>query len=830
MFIASTMTSPSNTTLRSSAMSFPGPRAELLGLIQRRYRNSFIGQAYFDDMARTYSAARIAFNRSIRNDINMRVFEAVACGSMLMTNDLSDNGLAELFRDGVHLATYRDGDDLLDKLAFYLEREALRERIAAAGRAEAIAKHTYAHRMETILRRAEEALSTASMVQPLAVAANGVGERRRRGASRSERPPVRIRSGRSIAIRRVAPTYNQNRTSRSVLLRISPPRGRALVPETARRVLDIGCGAGRLGEAIKQRQQAKVSGIELDADAAAAARERLDHVWAGDIEELDLEIPPGSFDAIVCADVLEHLREPARVLERLREWLAPTAASSPASPTCGITASFGRCCKATGPMNQPGCSIGRICDSSLAARSRSSFHRAGFAIEGMWSVNGPGDDPAQRNGAGGPVQLGGLSIGGLSQSDADEFYTYQFLVRAQPLPVPDYGLTSIVIVTYNEIGFTRQCLDSIRLLTDEPYELIVVDNGSTDGSVEYLRAMGDVRLIENESNRGFPAAANQGMSVATGQAGAAAQQRRGGDNGLARPHAAGTSGRRCRSVGLVGPRSNFVSGPQQIEVGYENIAELDGFAWDFGKAQNGVIVDVNRLVGFCLLIKREVIDAIGLLDEQFGIGCFEDDDYCLRAIAAGFRAVIAGDAFRASLWKPHISGQRRRCRLAHAREPRSGSWQSGRPTAMAAHGPSTSTRRRETGPRRTAAGRAGAVRSRHRARGWAAAAARPGETPKLSLCMIVRDNASTIAACLESIRPWVDEMIVVDTGSVDETPRIVESFGAKLFHFPWCDDFSAARNESLRHATGDWLFWMDSDDTIPRRVRARAETSCRASE
>ena len=78
---------------------------------------------------------------------------------------------------------------------------------------------------------------------------------------------------------------------------------------------------------------------------------------------------------------------------------------------------------------------------------------------------------------------------------------------------------------------------------------------------------------------------------------------------------------------------------------YENIAELDGFAWDFGKAQNGVIVEVNRLVGFCLLIKREVIDAIGLLDEQFGIGYFEDDDYCLRAIAAGFRPVIAGDGF-----------------------------------------------------------------------------------------------------------------------------------------------------------------------------------------
>ena len=92
--------------------------------------------------------------------------------------------------------------------------------------------------------------------------------------------------------------------------------------------------------------------------------------------------------------------------------------------------------------------------------------------------------------------------------------------------------------------------------------------------------------------------------------------------------------------------------------------------------------------------------------------------------------------------------------------------------------------------------------------------------------MIVRDNARTLPACLESIRPWVDEMVIVDTGSVDETPRIVESFGGRLFHFPWCDDFSAARNESLRHALGDWLFWMDSDDTIPphcgRGLRALA--------
>ena len=84
----------------------------------------------------------------------------------------------------------------------------------------------------------------------------------------------------------------------------------------------------------------------------------------------------------------------------------------------------------------------------------------------------------------------------------------------------------------------------------------------------------------------------------------------------------------------------------------------------------------------------------------------------------------------------------------------------------------------------------------------------------LSLCMIVRNSSKTLGACLESIRPWVDEMIVVDTGSTDDTPELAASFGARVFHYPWPDSFSIARNESVRHARGKWILWMDSDDTI----------------
>src|SRR5205807_2345956 len=76
-------------------------------------------------------------------------------------------------------------------------------------------------------------------------------------------------------------------------------------------------------------------------------------------------------------------------------------------------------------------------------------------------------------------------------------------------------------------------------------------------------------------------------------------------------------------IGLVGPCSNFVSGEQQVPVSYKDLAALDTFADEWAGRNAGAIVDTDRLVGFCLLIRREVIEKIGLLDERFGIGCFE---------------------------------------------------------------------------------------------------------------------------------------------------------------------------------------------------------------
>ena len=90
-----------------------------------------------------------------------------------------------------------------------------------------------------------------------------------------------------------------------------------------------------------------------------------------------------------------------------------------------------------------------------------------------------------------------------------------------------------------------------------------------------------------------------------------------------------------------------------------------------------------------------------------------------------------------------------------------------------------------------------------------------GEGQKLSLCMIVRDEEARLGNCLESVRGLVDEIVVVDTGSVDGTIALAEKHGARIGHFEWCDDFAAARNASLAMATGDWILWLDADDLLP---------------
>ncbi|MDF2802877.1 MAG: glycosyl transferase, partial [Anaerocolumna sp.] len=84
----------------------------------------------------------------------------------------------------------------------------------------------------------------------------------------------------------------------------------------------------------------------------------------------------------------------------------------------------------------------------------------------------------------------------------------------------------------------------------------------------------------------------------------------------------------------------------------------------------------------------------------------------------------------------------------------------------------------------------------------------------ISLCMIVRNEENSIRRCLSSIIDMVDEIIIVDTGSQDKTIDICNEFGAKVYPYTWQEDFSAARNFSIKMATSDWILWMDADEEL----------------
>ena len=84
----------------------------------------------------------------------------------------------------------------------------------------------------------------------------------------------------------------------------------------------------------------------------------------------------------------------------------------------------------------------------------------------------------------------------------------------------------------------------------------------------------------------------------------------------------------------------------------------------------------------------------------------------------------------------------------------------------------------------------------------------------LSLCMIVKNEEKHLAKCLASVRPVVDEMIVVDTGSTDRTVDIAKAFGAQVYNFEWTNNFAEARNYSLSKASGDWILVLDADEVI----------------
>lgn len=199
---------------------------------------------------------------------------------------------------------------------------------------------------------------------------------------------------------------------------------------------------------------------------------------------------------------------------------------------------------------------------------------------------------------------------------------------------------SIVIPTHNGRPWLETCVASIRAFTETPHEIIVVDDGSTDGTADFCLAE-KLLCISAPMNRGFPAACNQGLRAARGDAMLLLNDDtvvscKWLDNMLDCLYSA-------PDVGVVGPMTNCADGVQRSALRYESIEQFHRLAETLNRPDPSRWTTVDRLVGFCMLIRRDVLERVGYLDERFSPGYYEDDDYCHRVRRAGYRLVLAGD-------------------------------------------------------------------------------------------------------------------------------------------------------------------------------------------
>lgn len=206
-------------------------------------------------------------------------------------------------------------------------------------------------------------------------------------------------------------------------------------------------------------------------------------------------------------------------------------------------------------------------------------------------------------------------------------------------------MTSIIILSYNTKEYTRMCVQSIRKYTNpQSYEIIVVENGSKDGSLNWLLAQPDIHLVVNDENAGFPRGCNQGLRIAQGE-----ELLLLNSDIIVTPRwleQLKTALYSSDDVGAVGCMSNECPETQKIDVSYgDNLDDMLLFAEKYNHSNASCWHKMPMLMGFCFLFRREIYETIGELDEKFTPGNYEDDDYSLRIRKAGWKLLLCKDTF-----------------------------------------------------------------------------------------------------------------------------------------------------------------------------------------
>ena len=210
-------------------------------------------------------------------------------------------------------------------------------------------------------------------------------------------------------------------------------------------------------------------------------------------------------------------------------------------------------------------------------------------------------------------------------------------------------MISIVVLTYNQLeDCTKPCIESIYKYTEKKdFELIVVDNDSKDETPDYLRSMvskyENMKIILNALNKGYAGGNNDGIKASNGDYIILLN-----NDTLVSPgwlEQILSPFKTDPMIGMVGPVSNSVGNEQRI-----NIPDIDENnyiekAAEYITKNSAEFTDTQRLGFYCVALRKSAVNEVGLLDEKFGIGMFEDDDYCIRFRKAGFKLIITDGCF-----------------------------------------------------------------------------------------------------------------------------------------------------------------------------------------
>lgn len=242
----------------------------------------------------------------------------------------------------------------------------------------------------------------------------------------------------------------------------------------------------------------------------------------------------------------------------------------------------------------------------------------------------------------------------LSEERKQWSLTHDWASRAQSLHQHILQLSnqkpkaSLIVLTYNNLALTKECLKSIEVNTYyDNYEVIIVDNMSTDNTREYLREnysnRENYQLIFNEDNLGFAAGNNVGLAAAEGDILVILNN----DtyvgpywlSGLIRALEANPQ------LGLVGPVTNNIGNESKINISYDNWSEMGLKALEYCAREANKIYPIDCAAFFCVAFSREVYEKVGPMSLDYGLGFFEDDDYCMRVREAGWEIAVVEDSF-----------------------------------------------------------------------------------------------------------------------------------------------------------------------------------------